>query len=111
MLKEVISVFVVTNRITVKKGFAEKMAPRFTKGGKIEELKGFHKIEVWQVNVDEDSEDMYVNTWWETEEDFKAWTQSDAFKEAHKNRGQSSSESSPVIISEIVKANVVSTLN
>lgn len=38
--------FVVTNRITVKKGFAEKMAPRFTKGGKIESLKGFHKIEV-----------------------------------------------------------------
>lgn len=30
--------FVVTNRITVKKGFAEKMAPRFTKGGKIEAL-------------------------------------------------------------------------
>ena len=105
-----IKMFVVTNRITVKKGFAEKMAPRFTKGGKIESLKGFHKIEVWQVANDDESEDMYVNTWWETEEDFKAWTQSDAFKEAHKNRGSSDFKESPVIKSEIVKANVLSTL-
>ena len=50
------------------------MAPRFTQGGKIESLNGFHKIEVWQVNnEDDDTEDMYVNTWWETEEDFNNW--------------------------------------
>lgn len=103
--------FVVTNRITVKKGFAEKMAPRFTKGGKIETLQGFHKIEVWKVARDHESEDMYVNTWWETEKDFEAWTKSDAFKEAHQNRDKTSSESSPVISSEIVKATVLSTLN
>ena len=94
--------FVVTNRITVKKGFAEKMAPRFTKGG---------KIEVWKVTRDHENEDMYVNTWWETEKDFEAWTKSDAFKEAHQNRDKTSSESSPVISSEIVKATVLSTLN
>ncbi|WP_415427051.1 heme oxygenase [Staphylococcus borealis] len=103
--------FVVTNRITVQKGFAEKMAPRFTKGGKIEALQGFHKIEVWKVERDKDSEDMYVNTWWETEKDFEAWTKSDAFKEAHQNRGKTSAETSPVINSEIVKANVLATLN
>lgn len=49
--------FVVTNRITVKKGFAEKMAPRFTKGGKIEQLDGFRKIEVWQIDNTNDAED------------------------------------------------------
>ncbi|QTK08725.1 heme oxygenase [Staphylococcus haemolyticus] len=103
--------FVVTNRITVKKGFAEKMAPRLTKGGKIEALQGFHKIEVWKVVRDHESEDMYVNTWWETEKDFEAWTKSDAFIEAHQNRDKTSSESSPVISSEIVKATVLSTLN
>ena len=43
--------FVVTNRITVKR-FCRKMAPRFTKGGKIEALQGFHKIEVWKVTRD-----------------------------------------------------------
>ena len=42
-------------------------------------------------------------------ENFKAWTQSDAFK-AHKNTGKSSTEDSPVVTSEIVKANVLSTL-
>ncbi|MDU6557276.1 MAG: heme oxygenase, partial [Staphylococcus epidermidis] len=37
--------FVVTNRITVKKGYAKQMAPNFTKGGPIESLKGFEGIE------------------------------------------------------------------
>lgn len=72
--------FVVTNRITVKKGFAEKMAPRFTKGGQIQSLQGFNGIEVWQIDRDDYSEDMYVNTWWNTEKDFKNWVNSDAFK-------------------------------
>ena len=98
--------FVVTNRITVKKGFAEKMAPRFTKGGKIEQLDGFRTIEVWQIDNTNDAEDM----WWDNEEKLKDWTQSDAFKEAHKNTGKSSTEDSPVVTSEIVKANVLSTL-
>ena len=62
--------FVVTNRITVKK-VLQKMAPRFTKGGKIEALQGFHKIEVWKVTRDHENEDMYVNTWWETEKTLK----------------------------------------
>lgn len=38
--------YVVTNRIDVKKGFAEKLAPKFTQGGKIQDLDGFHHIEV-----------------------------------------------------------------
>ena len=44
---------------------------------------------------------MYVNSWWETEEDFKNWVNSDVFKQAHKKYGKS--EDSPVIKSEIVK--------
>lgn len=104
--------FVVTNRITVKQGFAKKMAPRFTQGGKIESLKGFNKIEVWQVDKDDDTEDMYVNTWWDTEEDFNNWLNSDAFKEAHQRPKKSDNdEPSPVIKSEIVKASVLSVLN
>ena len=80
MIMEVKLLFVVTNRITVKKGFAEKMAPRFTKGGQIQSLQGFNGIEVWQIDRDDYSEDMYVNTWWNTEKDFKNWVNSDAFK-------------------------------
>ena len=71
MIMEVKLLFVVTNRITVKKGFAEKMAPRFTKGGQIQSLQGFNGIEVWQIDRDDYSEDMYVNTWWNTEKILK----------------------------------------
>ncbi|MBL7564947.1 heme oxygenase [Staphylococcus saccharolyticus] len=101
--------FVVTNRITVKKGFAEKMALRFTKGGQLQSLKDFNSIEVWQIERDVYSKDLYVNSWWETEEDFKNWVNSDVFKEAHKNSGQS--KDPPVINSEIVKAKVLSPLD
>ena len=84
------------------------MAPNFTKGGPIESLKGFEGIEVWQIDKDDYSEDMYVNSWWETEEDFKIVVNSDVFKQAHKileNRRLA------VIKSEIVKSNVLSSLN
>ncbi|MCG7338339.1 heme oxygenase [Staphylococcus sp. ACRSN] len=102
--------YVVTNRIDLKKGYAETMAPHFTKGGKIQELNGFIKIEVWQIEDDADYDQMYVNTWWETEEDFKAWLTSDAFKEAHSGKSKNS-EDSPVLNNKIVKANVLSKLN
>ena len=46
------------------------MAPNFTKEDLLNLLKGFG-IEVWQIDKDDYSEDMYVNSWWETEEDFK----------------------------------------
>ena len=36
------------------------MAPRFTKGGKIEQLDGFRKSFKLTIH---DAEDMYVNTW------------------------------------------------
>ena len=47
------------------------MAPRFTKGGQIQSLQGFNGIEVWQIDRDDYSEDMYVNTWWNTEKILK----------------------------------------
>jgi heme oxygenase (staphylobilin-producing) len=110
-MKEVNPMYVVTNRMKLKVGFAEKMAPHFTKGGKIEELKGFKRIEVWQLDNEEDTDYMYVNTWWETEEDFNAWLKSDAFKEAHGHKSKSKDEESPVIENEIVKAHVLSKLD
>ncbi|PTE41947.1 heme oxygenase [Staphylococcus equorum] len=103
--------YVVTNRIDVKKGFAEKMAPNFTKKGKINELEGFRKVEVWLIEDETDYDQMYVNTWWDSEDNFKAWLESDAFKEAHAGKSKSKNEDSPVIGNKVVKANVLSTLN
>lgn len=95
--------YIVTNRIKMKKGYAEKMAPMFTQGGAIESLKGFIKIETWSVEGLEDVDQLYVNTWWETLEDFEAWKTSDAFKQAHA-RGSARKEAgeSPMLGSELV---------
>ena len=37
---------IVTNRIKTKPGFAEKMAPNFTKPSALQEMEGFIKVEV-----------------------------------------------------------------
>ena len=102
--------YVVTNRIDVKKGFATKMADKFTQGGAIQQLNGFKRIEVWQIEDEEDYDQMYVNTWWENEEAFKNWMNSDAFKEAHSKNSTDDNNDSPVLGNKIVKANVLSTL-
>ncbi|TDM13006.1 heme oxygenase [Macrococcus bovicus] len=93
--------FVVSNRIKMKTGFAEKMAPRFTQGGGIEDLKGFVKTEVLAVQGNPEHDELHVNTYWETLEDFEAWKTSDAFKKAHQRPSQSQGES-PMLGSELV---------
>lgn len=106
--------YIVTNQIEVKKGFAEKMADRFTSNPKLEEMPGFNRVEVSLVEDDKkDTETMYVTTWWSSEEDFNNWKNSDAFKQAHQrpNNGKSSEQKeSPVIGSNLVKSRVLSAL-
>ena len=38
--------YIVTNRIKMKSGFAEKMAPNFTRPGALQQMDGFVKVEV-----------------------------------------------------------------
>lgn len=103
--------FIVSNRIKVKKGLAERLAPNFTKGG--EELKafnGFIKTEVAISNDFEEYDEMSVNMHWETLDGFHEWKNSDAFKQSHKRpepkEGEAPKESpmlgSILVISEIV---------
>ncbi|ASE36635.1 heme oxygenase [Staphylococcus pettenkoferi] len=101
--------YVVTNRIDFKAGYAKKMAPMFTKNSGIKEMKGFVRTEVWQIDNEESYDQLYVNTWWDTEEDFKAWRNSDAFKNAHS--GPKKSGESPVLNNEVVKAHVLTQLD
>jgi heme oxygenase (staphylobilin-producing) len=104
---------VVTNKIKTKPGFAEKMAPAFTRPGALQKMKGFVKVEVLiRKNVTEHDE-LNVNTYWENSEDFSAWKNSDAFKEAHKRPEPSSEETpkeSPILGSEIIIAEVAAVL-
>lgn len=95
---------VVTNRIKVKSGFAEKMAPMFTAPSAMHDLEGFQKVEVLVVSG-EDHEIMDVNMYWEKQEQFEAWRNSDLFKQAHAHQGPPKGES-PILGSEIIIAKV-----
>ncbi|WP_010308778.1 heme oxygenase [Kurthia senegalensis] len=103
--------FIVTNRIQVKKGFAERMAPAFTANSDLKNFEGFIKTEVAIARDFEEYDEMSVNMFWETLEGFKVWRESDAFKAAHKRpeakEGEAPKES-PLLGSKIVIAEVVS---
>ncbi|WP_431030179.1 heme oxygenase [Lysinibacillus sp. LZ02] len=97
----------VTNRIQVKKGMAEKMAPMFAKPGPLQQFEGFHKVEVLVSTQFEEYDEMSVVMYWEDEKSFGVWRESDAFKEAHKRpSGDAPDPNSPVITSQIVIAKV-----
>lgn len=106
--------FIVTNQIEVKKGFAEKMAHRFTSNPKLKEMPGFQRVEVSLIEDNQkDTEFMHVSTWWASQDDFENWKHSDAFKQAHKRPNPSNSNAaseSPVINNNIVKSRVLSSL-
>lgn len=100
----------VTNRIQVKKGFGEKMAPAFTSGKALLEWDGFHKVEVNVSTQFEEYDEMQVMMYWDTKEQFEAWRNSDDFKNAHKRDGGGNSEHSPVISNQIIIAEIASVL-
>lgn len=100
--------YIVTNRIQTKLGFAEKMAPNFTKPGPLQTMRGFVKVEVTvRLNLS-DYDELNVNMYWETLEDFEAWKESDHFKRAHKHTGPT--ENSPVLSNELVISKVASSI-
>lgn len=102
--------FVVTNRIKVKKGFAERLAPNFTKGGEaLKQFKGFVKTEVAISTNIEEYDEMSVNMFWESLDGFHEWKNSDTFKQAHKRpepkEGEEPKES-PMLGSTLVIAEI-----
>ncbi|NMD72075.1 heme oxygenase [Bacillus sp. DNRA2] len=101
---------IVTNRIKVKLGFAEKMAPMFTRPGALQTMEGFVKVEVLITKNLSEYDELNVNMYWNTIEDFTKWKNSDAFKEAHKGP-TNAAEESPILGSEIIISEVASTLN
>ncbi|MGM9929348.1 MAG: heme oxygenase [Bacillus sp. (in: firmicutes)] len=99
---------VVTNRIKVKKGMAARMAPAFTAPGPLDTFEGFHKVEVL-VAQHEDHDELNVNMYWDTLEQFTTWRNSDAFKASHKRPEPGSEEAkkeSPILGSQIVISDV-----
>ena len=103
---------IVTNRIKVKKGMGAAMAPRFTAPGPLDSSKGIVKVEVLLTQNLSDYDELSVNTYWETQEDFTSWRNSDAFAAAHKRPEPSSTEppkESPILGSELITYEVAAT--
>ncbi len=102
----------VTNRMHVKKGMGEKMAPMFTKPGPLQTFEGFHRVEVLVSTQFEDYDEMNVVMYWDNEQSFGAWRESDAFKQAHKRPdGGEPNPDSPMIKSQIIIAKVVAEIS
>ncbi|MED1205323.1 heme oxygenase [Heyndrickxia acidicola] len=100
---------IVTNRMKTKLGFAEKMAPAFTKPGALQEMKGFVKVEVLITQNLSEHDELNVNVYWDSLEDFSQWKNSDAFKQAHKGSNSSGGES-PILESKIIISKLASSL-
>jgi len=100
---------IVTNRLKMKLGFAEKMAPMFTRPGALQKMEGFIKVEVLLTKNLSEHDELNVNMYWNTIENFNHWKNSTAFKEAHTGPNNNEQES-PILGSEIIISEVASTL-
>lgn len=78
-----------TRKITVKKGFSDKVVERFGQpGGPMSEIPGFiDKTVMVKKNRsrDEETEEVLVMIRWESEEAWKTWEKSPAHIEGHRN--------------------------
>lgn len=106
---------IVTNRIKTKVGFAEKMAPGFVRPSSLHEFEGFIKVEVAVTQGLTEYDELNVNMFWDSVENFNAWRNSDSFRESHKRPEPGSEaekqekENSPILGSEIIIQNIVAT--
>jgi heme-degrading monooxygenase HmoA len=103
---------VVTNRIPVAEGHEIDFEERFRhRAHLVDTAAGFIRNEVHRPRPlkfdratatfvdDPEARGFYeVKTWWRRLEDFVAWTQSEAFAEAHKNRAPKEMFSGPNVI-------------
>ncbi|WP_163151188.1 antibiotic biosynthesis monooxygenase [Anoxybacillus sp. MB8] len=80
--------YVVTNAIRVKKGYAPQLVERFKERKGIEQSPGFIRLELHITQGLEDHDEVRVCTTWENKECFEAWTKSEAFRKAHEHRSK-----------------------
>lgn len=79
--------YIVTNTTKCKKNEGIKLIERFNRVGKIEMMNGFLGLEVLATQKLEDYDEVSIVTRWNSEDSFKNWLKSDAFKESHRHEG------------------------
>ena len=80
--------YAVTNAIRVKKGYAPQLVERFRERKGIEQSPGFIRLEILVNEQSKDHDEVRVCTTWESKEAFLGWTKSEAFRNAHDQRGR-----------------------
>ena len=76
----------VANRIFVHPDYAEAFEARFReRAGLVDEMPGFVFNQVLRPSNPDDP--YVVMTYWESHEQFKAWTESEAFRQGHAKSG------------------------
>lgn len=83
----------VENRIEVKPGMADLVMERFRKPKSVHTFKGFVRMDVLHTTNEAGNEEVCVCTTWESEEDFRAWADSESFRSAHARRAAEQQES------------------
>ena len=74
---------VVANRFRIAEDYQDEFVERFrNREGAIEKQDGFVRFDLLTPG-DEDTETFVALTYWESREAFEAWTDSDAFENAH----------------------------
>ena len=101
--------YTVSNHFVVKKGFADRMASAFTSQKELTEFEGFQKVEVTINRQNEEHDEMYVQMYWTTLQNFEAWKESDHFKKSH-DRERAANLNSPILSNRVIIAELVSTL-
>ncbi len=79
--------FIAINRLRVKRGHGHELEARFAQRKGVERQPGFLGFEllkrVWSPHGNDGAEEYLVMTRWRSREDHQAWTQSEAFAQAH----------------------------
>lgn len=78
--------YIVSNTTIITKGDGHQLIQRFNRVGEVEKMEGFLGLEVFEGQRLKDHDEVTIMTRWENEEAFKRWTESDAFKAAHRHR-------------------------
>ncbi len=81
-----VKMVIVTNKSKITKGNGEKLIERFNKVGQVEFMEGFLGLEVLFTQNTRDYDEVTVVTRWNSRDDFKNWTKSEAFKKSHTKR-------------------------